>query len=139
MLTSRECASAPGGGVRIASGGGITWQHLDLIRELAAAQVKQRDQSTLLGFGWSFLHPLLLLALLYTFFHARLGQEIAFYPIFLLVGLVHYTHFSNATTSAGNSLVALTHLTRDTVFPKMLLVVAAVIASSVEFVVSMSI
>jgi ABC-type polysaccharide/polyol phosphate export permease len=38
---------------------------------------------------------------------------------------------------AGNALVAMTHLTRDTVFPKVLLVVAAVISSAVEFVVSM--
>ena len=115
---------------------GVSRQRLELVLELASAQIRQRDQSTLLGFAWSFLHPLLLLVLLYAFFNGRIGRDIAHYPVFLLVGLVFYTHFSNSTTSAGNALIGMTHLTRDTIFPKALLVVAAVLSSSVEFVVS---
>jgi len=112
-------------------------QHLALVWQLALAHVKAKDQSTVIGFGWSFLNPLLMLALLYVFFNNRIGQDIPYYPIFLLIGLVHFTHFSNATTAACMCLATMRHLTCDTIFPKALLVTASVVASGVEFVVSM--
>jgi ascorbate-specific PTS system EIIC-type component UlaA len=35
-----------------------------LLREIAITRYKLRDQSTILGFAWSFLHPLIMLGLL---------------------------------------------------------------------------
>jgi ABC-2 type transport system permease protein len=111
--------------------------HLGLVWALAVAHVKAKDQSTVLGFAWNFLNPLLLLGLLYLFFNAWIGKDVPFYPIFLLIGLVHFTHYSNATSAACPVLATMRHLTCDTIFPKALLVMASVLASSVEFIVAM--
>jgi lipopolysaccharide transport system permease protein len=108
-----------------------------LLREIAMSQFKLRDQSTLFGFVWSFLNPLLMLTVLFIFFSAGAGKSIEHYGIYLLIGIVHYTHFSNGTNSSMHVLVSERALTADTVFPKELMVIGSVIASSVEFVLSM--
>ena len=70
-------------------------KHIHLLGQIAYSQFKLKDQSTILGFAWSFLHPLILLMVLFTLFSARLGKDVPHYPIYLLIGLIQYTHFSN--------------------------------------------
>jgi lipopolysaccharide transport system permease protein len=110
---------------------------LNLLREIALSQFKLRDQSTLFGFVWSFLNPLLMLTVLFIFFSTGAGKGIEHYGIYLLIGTVHYTYFSNGTNSSMHVLVSERALTADTVFPKELMVIGSVVASSVEFVLSM--
>jgi len=111
----------------------------DLLRALAVTQYKLKDQSTFFGFLWSFLHPLVLLLVLYTFFNAQLGSSIEHYGVYLLVGLVIYTHFTNSTSLAMGSLRNQRELVTEVVFRKELLVLGSVLSSSVEFVISMTI
>lgn len=109
---------------------------IELLGELIAAQYKVRDQSTILGLLWSFLHPVLLLGVMYLFFNSRLGAEIENYGLYLLIGLIHYTHFSNSTGAALRTLRSTRELTSEAVFPKELLVFGNVIAGSIEFLIS---
>ena len=75
-------------------------KYLNLLRELAITRYKVKDQSTVLGFLWSFLHPLIMLVLLFVLFSGRLGKGIDHYAIYLLIGLVQFTHFSTSTNRA---------------------------------------
>lgn len=110
-----------------------------LLWQLAASQYKLKDQSSFFGFLWSFLNPLLLLFVLYAFFRSRLGSEIEHYALYVLLGLVVYTHFTNGTSVGMRSLRSMRELTTETVFPKELLVLSTVISSSLEFLISMGI
>lgn len=112
-------------------------QYFGLLREMIISQFKLKDQSTLLGLVWSFLHPLLMLGVLFVFFNSHVGQDIKHYPVYLLIGLIHYTHFSSSTGAGMVALSAMRSLTRDTVFPKEILVVSSVIANSIEFIISL--
>jgi ABC-type polysaccharide/polyol phosphate export permease len=109
----------------------------NLLRELTISQYKLKDQSSFFGFLWSFLNPLLMLGVLFGFFHLRLGTEIAHYPIYLLLGLLLYTHFANTTSLGMRALRATRDLTTGTAFPKEFLVLSVVISSSMELVISM--
>src|SRR5687768_4642565 len=91
-------------------------RYLPLLREVAISQHKIRDQSTVLGFLWSFLHPLILLALLYLIFQGRIGQSIPHYPLFLLIGIVQYTHFSKSTSGGMRSLTRMRGVTVNVIF-----------------------
>jgi ABC-2 type transport system permease protein len=51
--------------------------------------------------------------------------------------MVHYTHFSNSTSAAMTVLVAAAQSVRHTILPKEVLVIGSVLATSVEFLVSM--
>jgi ABC-type polysaccharide/polyol phosphate export permease len=114
-------------------------KYLNLLREIIISEFKLKDQSSFFGFVWSFLNPLLMLIVLFIFFNARIGGEIKHYPIYLLIGLIQYTHFSNATNSAMNVLASMRQLTANTIFPKEILVIGSVISSSIEFFISMTI
>jgi ABC-type polysaccharide/polyol phosphate export permease len=109
----------------------------NLVREVAYSQYAVRDQNSILGLLWSFLNPLLMMAVLYAYFRVSAGRDVNHYPIFLLLGMIHFTHFSNSTTSAMNVLVTTAQLTRHTILPKEVLVIGSVLSTSVEFIVSM--
>ena len=72
-------------------------KHINLLRELIISQYKLKDQSKFLGFIWSFLNPLIMLSVIFMFFSLLMGHSIENYPVYLLIGIVQYTHFSNST------------------------------------------
>ncbi|MDQ6887485.1 MAG: ABC transporter permease [Gemmatimonadota bacterium] len=116
----------------------IRRRHIALLRQIAAIQHGLRDQSTSLGFLWSFLHPLILLLVLYAFFRRLVGQGIAHYPIFLLIGLVQFTHFSKSTASAMRILNRMRSLATNVIFPKDILVYSSLLSDLPEFLISMA-
>jgi ABC-2 type transport system permease protein len=109
----------------------------NLIREMTYSQFAVRDQNSILGLVWSFLNPALMMGVLFAYFRMSAGKSVNHYGIYLLLGMIHYTHFSNTTAAAMNSLHSMAQLTRHTVLPKEALVIGSVMAASLEFVVSM--
>ena len=114
-------------------------RYWNLLREITVSQYRLKDQHTVFGLAWGFLHPLLLLGVLYFVFGSWAGQGIEHYGLYLIIALVHFTHFANAT---GGSMTALYHsraLTCNTVMPKEVLVVGMVLAKTPEFAISVAI
>jgi ABC-2 type transport system permease protein len=104
---------------------------------MAWSQFTVRDQNSVLGVLWSFLNPVLMVAVLFAYFRMNAGRDVKHYGIYLLLGTIHFTHFSNATSGAMNALQSMAQLTRHTVLPKETLVIGSVLASSFEFGISM--
>jgi len=117
----------------------LSRRHLGLLRELATAQAKLRDQSSTLGFLWSFLHPVLLLGVLYLFFQTRVGESVPHYGAFLLIGIVQFTHFSKSTSAGMRALLRMSKLAANMVFPKEVLVFSSILSDAPEFLISMPI
>jgi ABC-type polysaccharide/polyol phosphate export permease len=115
----------------------IQRRHLALMRQVARIQHGLLDQSTSLGFLWSFLHPLIMLLVLYGFFRRRVGDGIPHYAIYLLIGLVQFTHFSKSTASSMRVLHRMRSLATTVIFPKDVLVYSAVLAGLPEFLISL--
>jgi ABC-2 type transport system permease protein len=109
----------------------------NLISEMVYSQFAVSDHNSLLGLLWSFLNPVLMVAVLFAYFRMNAGREVPHYGIYLLLGTIHYTHFSNTTSAGMNALNSMSQLTRHTVLPKETLVIGSVLATSLEFVVSM--
>ena len=110
---------------------------LNLLWELTVSQFKLKDQSTFFGVLWSFLNPLLMVAVLFVFFHAQVGRSIEHYGVYLLLGTVQYTYFSNATNTAMRVLLSMRQLTKEAVFPKELLVFSATLSNTIDLVIAM--
>ena len=113
-------------------------RHLALLGQLASTQHRLLDQSTSLGYLWSFLSPLLLLLVLWTVFSGYMGAEVPHYALYLLIGLVHFTHFSKSTASAMRVIYRMRGLATAIIFPKDLLVYGALFADIPEFLISMA-
>lgn len=117
----------------------LSRRHLGLLRELTIAQAKLRDQSSTLGFLWSFLHPVMLLGVLYLFFEGRVGQNVPHYGAFLLIGIVQFTHFSKSTAAGMRALHRMSRLAGNMIFPKEILVFSSILSDAPEFLISMPI
>jgi ABC-type polysaccharide/polyol phosphate export permease len=101
--------------------------------------MKLRDQSTVLGYLWSFLNPVLMLTILYLFFRYRTGEGIEHFAAYLLVGYVLYNHFAKTTSSSMRVLVDHKHLTIHTIIPKEIIVISSVLSRSSELIISLGV
>lgn len=112
-------------------------KNLELLKELSFTQFRLKDQATALGALWSLLHPVILISVLYVVFSNRFGEKIEHYVIYLLIGVIHYAHFSTATTTSMKSLKSMKNLTKNTIFPKEIIVFSSIISSFIEFIISL--
>ena len=108
-------------------------RYRNLLRAIIVAQFVRREQSSILGVLWSVLNPLLMLTIIYVIFNNRMGSTIENYAVYLLIGIVIYTHFSNSTTAAMRVFQDMGALTANAIFPKEILVVAVVFSRDIEF------
>jgi ABC-2 type transport system permease protein len=84
-----------------------------------------------LGYLWSLMRPLLLFGVLYIVFSKflRFGDDIPHYRDLLLLNIVLYMFFVEATSNAVRSVVARESLVRKMHFPRMVIPLAVVITS----------
>ena len=97
-----------------------------LLRELVVTDFKLRYQGSALGYAWSVLKTLFLFAILYIVFEKflRLGRDIENFPIYLLLGIVLWTFFAEATNLGLQSIISRGDLIRKINFPKYIIVVS---------------
>src|SRR5512138_861191 len=91
---------------------GELWHYRELLYFLTWRDVKIRYKQTALGAAWAVLQPLFNMLLFTLIFGraAKMPSDGIPYPLFAFAGLLPWTFFSNAISSAGNSLVGSAHL-----------------------------
>ena len=101
-----------------------------LLYELVATDFKLRYQNSVLGYAWSLLKPLFLFAIMYVVFvfFLRFGEGIEHFAPMLLLGLVLWGFFTEATKQGMNSITSRASLLRKINFPKYILVISATIS-----------
>jgi lipopolysaccharide transport system permease protein len=120
---------------------GALASHRDLLYTLTLHRIRVRYKQSVLGLGWAVLQPLATMAVLTIVFGyiARVPTGGEPYVLVALAGLVPWTCFSNALTTATQSLVSNAQLVTRVYFPREILpftyVIAAVIDCAVAAVV----
>jgi ABC-2 type transport system permease protein len=112
-------------------GGG--WRRFfSLLWLMAATEFKRTYFGTVLGYLWSLVRPLILFAVLLFVFTKifRIGHNLPYYPVLLLLGIVLYTFFQEATTSAVTSVVTQEGVVRKTQFPRLVIPISVVLTAS---------
>ncbi|MDQ3010210.1 MAG: ABC transporter permease [Acidobacteriota bacterium] len=111
------------------------WQYRELLYFLTWRDLKVRYKQTALGAAWAVMQPLFTMLLFTLFFGrlARLPSDNLPYPLFAYAGLLPWTFFANALTSASNSLVGSSNLITKVYFPRLLMPGAAVLAGLADF------
>jgi ABC-2 type transport system permease protein len=112
---------------------------LILLRQLVATDFKLRYQSSALGYAWSLVRPLALFAILLTVFGLvlKIGSTIPHYPIYLLLGIVLWNFFAEATNSGLQSIVGRGELIRKLSFPRYIIVVSGTVSALINLGISM--
>ncbi|HEY7255342.1 MAG TPA: ABC transporter permease [Solirubrobacterales bacterium] len=113
-----------------ALGGG--WRRfLDLLWLMSVTEFRRTYFGTVLGYLWSLVRPLLLFAVLLFVFTKifRVGSNAPNYPVMLLLNIVLFTFFQEATTAAVTSVVAQEGIVRKTQFPRLVIPTTVVLTA----------
>lgn len=127
-------ASAPLREVRGPSALGGGWRRFfDLLWLMSVTEFKRVYFGTVLGYLWSLIRPLMLFGvLLFVFTQVfRIGSDkVEHYPVFLLLGIVLFTFFQEATSTAVTAVVAQEGVVRKTQFPRLVIPISTVLTGA---------
>jgi ABC-2 type transport system permease protein len=113
-----------------ALGGG--WRRsLELLTLISVSDFKKAYFGTVFGYVWSVVRPLMLFGVLLAVFTKvfRLGSQVPNYPDLLLLNIVLFGFFSEATVIAVTSIVGQEGVVRKTQFPRLVIPTAVVVTA----------
>jgi len=114
------------------------WEYRELIHNLVARDLKVRYKSSVLGIAWSWLNPLLMMAVYTVFFTIFWGNSsISHYPVFLLCGLLPWNLFTDSVSQATGSIVGNAHLIKKVYFPREVLPISIMLANLINFLIAL--
>jgi ABC-2 type transport system permease protein len=111
--------------------GGGRKRFTELLYLISITEFKKTYFGTVLGYLWSVLRPLMLFGVLLFVFTQifRLGSQVPHYPVLLLLNIVLFGFFSEATQAAVTSVVNQEGVVRKTQFPRLVIPLSVVITS----------
>lgn len=118
-----EVAAEPGLEVRGAQyqslGGGVllSWRYRHLLRNLVVRDLKLKYRGSVLGFLWSLLNPLVMIAVYNFAFTYVMGVRTERYVSFVMIGILSWGFFAGATTGSTTSIMASGALLYSVLFP----------------------
>jgi lipopolysaccharide transport system permease protein len=114
------------------------WAFRGLLWVLAARDVKVRYKQTVLGFVWAIIQPLMMMVVFSVLFGrlAKMPSDGYPYPIFVYAGLLPWTFFASAVSTSANSLVGSAQLISKVYFPRLIIPMASVGSSLVDFAIA---
>ncbi|MDO8842203.1 ABC transporter permease [Methanocalculus sp.] len=103
------------------------------------SDLKVKYQSSVLGFAWSLLNPLLMMLVLYFVFSNVFRFEVESFALYILIGIIVWRFLVNGTMTAMGSIVGRPGLVTKIFIPRQILVLSSVlsafISSILEFLV----
>ncbi|MCP9796864.1 ABC transporter permease [Cyanobium sp. Lug-B] len=118
------------------------WRYRELFAILAWRDITVRYKQTFIGVAWALIRPLLTMVVFTVIFGrlARLPTEgDAPYALLVFAGILPWQFFSSALSSCSESLVSNANLLTKVYFPRLIVPVAVVITSFVDFLISFGI
>jgi lipopolysaccharide transport system permease protein len=114
------------------------WEFRELFGILVWRQVRVRYKQTALGVAWAVIQPVMTMVVFSVLFGrlARIPTDGVPYPIFVYCALLPWQLFAYSLTEASNSVVASQQLLTKVYFPRLLLPLASVSVSLVDFALS---
>jgi lipopolysaccharide transport system permease protein len=115
------------------------WEYRELAYYMVWRDLKVRYKQTLLGVGWALIQPLASM-IVFTVVFGRLAQlpsEGVPYALFTMAGLLPWQLFANAFNAAANSVASNAGVITKVYFPRLIVPLAAVAATVVDFAVAL--
>lgn len=110
-----------------------------LLREMVVTDFKLRYQGSVLGYLWSLLKPLMLFAILYIVFIKFMRFDIpgGHGSVQLLIGIVLWSFFIEATSQGMQAIVARGDLIRKINFPKYIIVISGTVSALINMLLNL--
>ena len=115
------------------------WKTKGILFNFAITDLKLRYKSSVLGVAWTVLEPLLMLAVLFFVFSTMFKNEIEYFPIYLLSGIITYNFFKNGTSIALKSLSDRSSLITQIYFPRSIPAISSSFTAAIMLIVELAV
>jgi lipopolysaccharide transport system permease protein len=112
-------------------------RYREMFTGLVDREVRARYRGSALGFVWSLLNPLLLMAIYSLVFSVFMRVNVPHYALFLFTGLLPWAWFSTALSNATAAVVANGNLIKKVYFPLEILPLVNVTTNLVNYLLSL--
>ena len=106
-----------------------------LLREMIKTDFKLRYQGSIIGHLWSILKPFMMFTIMYLVFvrFLKFDDGTPHYAVSLLLGMVTWNFFTEATNMGMLSIAARGDLLRKISFPKEIIVISSIIGAAINY------
>jgi len=112
-------------------------KYLPLLRNLISRNLKKKYRSSVLGYMWCVLSPLLVMLIMNFVFSEMFKRSIPNYPVYLVSGRIMFFFITGSTQSMSRSIVGNGTLMRKTRVPYHMFSLASLGTAAVDFLFSL--
>lgn len=109
----------------------------DLLWNLVVRDLKARYKSSVLGYLWSLVNPLLLMVVFTVLFKVFLKSPIPNFPVFIIVGLLPWNFCTTSVSGAVVSITGQSALIKKVYFPREIIPISLVIANLINYLLAL--
>jgi len=112
------------------------YNYRELLKTNIKKEIRGKYKNSFLGVLWSFLNPLLQIAVYAIVFPLILRNTQENYVIFLCSGLIPWTFFATSITRAAFTMIENGNIIKKVYFPREILPISLVVSETVNFMIS---
>ena len=113
------------------------YDYRELLKTSISKDIRGKYKNSILGVMWSFLNPLLQIAVYALVFPLLMrGGGIENYTVFICCGLIPWTFFSTAISRTSFTIIENGNIVKKVYFPREILPISVVTSEAVNFIIS---
>ena len=108
------------------------FKYRELLKNNVKKEVRGRYKNSILGVMWTFLNPLLQIAVYAMIFPYILKQQQPYYLIFVCVGLIPWSFFTTTIIQSTNTIIGNANIVKKVYFPREILPLSVVLSGAIN-------
>lgn len=112
------------------------YNYRELLKNNVKKEIRGKYKKSFLGVIWTFLNPLLQLAVYALIFPLILKTSQPYYVVFVCVGLIPWTFFTTAVSQSSWAIIGNADIVKKVYFPREILPISIVTSAMVNFLIS---
>ena len=114
------------------------WRYGFLLEQLVKRNFNTKYRQSMLGVLWSFLNPLMTMAVQYIVFSTLFRSDISHFPVYLLTGIILFNFFNECVTLGMDSIVLNGPLITKVAVPRLIYPLSRSLSSLINLVISLA-
>ena len=112
------------------------YQYRELLKTNVHKEIRGKYKGSVLGVFWSFLNPLLMVAVYAIVFPYLMRMKMDNYLVFLITGVIPWVFFTSVVTTGCNCVWLNGGIIKKVYFPREIIPISVVTAEGVNFFIS---
>lgn len=112
------------------------YEYRELLKTSISKDIRGKYKNSILGIIWSFLNPLLQIAVYAIVFPLIMKSDLPNYTVFLCCGLIPWNFFSSAISRTSFTMIENGNIIKKVFFPRQILPISVVTSEAVNFIIS---